>query len=155
MGGRTMLRRRLALFVVVPLLALAAPAPNAHAHTNACASIVGSMSISHGFGLPGLTFQTGLFGLMLDQPCLAGLEYARGSIAGSCGLASGSGVTESGHAFVLNILGEQFHIYGDGFEAAGLITESPSELGRCADKTAHGFLVKGVAVLHHEGAGGG
>lgn len=137
------MKRRLALLVLVPLLALTAPAPPAAAHEDACVA-TGTMTLSTGFGLA-FTSNTASFTMSFTVgACVTGIgQFWSGTITGACGLASGSGVTSSGHTFSFTVTADTMTLTG---ELVGTVewNEDPMDSGSCVNKTAQNFLTTGT-----------
>lgn len=137
---------RRGLVVVLLVLATTAPGPSAEARAGACTGVgvltTGAMSLD-----PARPLLTGFAMTFGTGGCVPGSSFAAtGTIAGSCSLAVGHGITNEGESFVFRAVAGSIVFSG---EVLGQLTwtEDPTDAASCLSNNATDFLIGGTLVL--------
>ena len=150
------MRRALARLSVVAMVATftLTGSPPAEAHQDACAGQGNIALTTSTFGYPLLSpTRTSQFVMSFDVVGTCAVSwnlFMTGVVTGSCGLATGTGVTDTGHAFSFTWVGGVWTLSGDVIGTLAVFSDF-AHSGSCASGTASRFLTTGSLALVHVG----
>lgn len=143
---RHLLRRALPLLAVGMLLSVVAPTP-AQAHTDVCSGTF-VMSTASGLGAPLVTGVTTNYSLsMTTGACASGTSFqAAGTLTGACVVATGNGITNTGHSYVFQLT--TVMTFTGGVTGTLTVVSDPFANGSCLNGGATGFILTGALILN-------
>ena len=142
---RQLFRRVLPLSALVALVTFGVPTP-AVAHTDVCTGTF-TLSSASGLGAP-ITSSTNTTVIITSNlgACVSGTTFhASASFTGTCTLATGAGITNTGHSFAYQMASTM--VFTGSVHGTLNVVEDFTDSGTCLGGTASGFFLTGTVVL--------